>query len=841
MASRLNFGTGSIVNPFEGLQTAIGNISKEYLHREAIDREDKRLAAAEAKDQRNFDLQMARYKLEDDRYARKEQMLLDKETKATGGEQALGQIREIAKNVALTTPVGKGMLDQAVKARGGKEYDLNNESDRAEYQRIADLALPSVSRDVLQQAVSPFMAAYGVDAKNIATQLLATDTGRDFDSEAKSSREAAKEANDYAIRLAQLEKGVVRDEHGNLISTSSTSSTGSKSTDTSKAYSFSTKDRGIIPVIPYFDVATDDSTESKMTLGEAFLENTIRTTDKDKKFNQKTASEALHRYVTEKLAAPNTEWKADKDGKIEIGSWDALKGNKEFQNRVVALYNEVEAEKAQEALKRKGQSAFELPALQGGRSASELEQLAADNAATQFNREILSRYKTQQPSNDKLSAATTQPVTSTAPVSGVPSKEEALVVGTENKDQVTATPANTVTATTSREVPPSVDKTTLKPTEFALLANTPEMVALRDSKDPRDQQEYASRVRALLPTPGNNSWVNPPSIGANNVVAGPSNDLKNTSILKYDTKEDPSVLFDTRPKGVRNESVEANKSYNETVEATKSAQERFNALRLQNFNGSRAQEIDSIVKDFQSVVPNAYRQDILEGLQRNSYAYDVAKQREEATDVTSNTLLSIIPGLGQIKLADSARRKAGAVAESASKLAKEAGITDKTAEAFGKMFGVKGRLPTKEELQRAEALEKYGKDAVEEVAKSTRGTALREKNTEGFIENVLKSESKFLDRLKAATSEKQKLEKSLDYILRDPKSSAESKLAAQKALEKAEIEVENTRRILETLDTKNSVGRLDTVRREAVNKQADAYKDRLKFFEEEVDKVFGGK
>jgi hypothetical protein len=628
---------------------------------------------------------------------------------------------------------------------------------------------------------------------------------------------------------------VFTDNEGNVIPTGGTrgtSSAGGK--ESSGDYDLSTTDTGRIPIFGYnMDLSSDVKLKTLRDKASLVIENT------GKEYNQSIANKALDEMVRKKVG--KGEWERGNKG-VEVDTWSNLFNTGDTQKEFLAEYNLAEAKIAksrEEALKRKGQSAFELPTLQGGRSASELEQLAADNAAAQFNREILSRYKTQQPSNDKLSAATAQPVTSVAPVSGTPSKEEAPVIGKENKDQVTATPANTATATTSREASPSVDKTILKPTEFALLTNTPEMVALRDSKDPKDQQEYASRVRSLLPTPGNNSWVNPPSIGANNVVAGPSNDLKNTSILKYDTKEDPSILFDTRPKGIRNESIEANKSYNEIVEATKAAQERFNALRLQNFNGSRTQEMDSIVKDFQSVVPNADRKDILEGLQRNSYAYDVAKQTEEAIDVTSNTLLSIVPGLGQAKLLDSAQRKAGTIAESTSKLGKEAGITDKTAEAFGKIYGANGRLPTKEELQKAEALEKYGKNAVEEVAKSTRGIALSEKNTEGFIEKVLKAESKFLDRLKAATTEKQKLEKSLDYVLRDPKSSAESKLAAGKALEKAEEEVARTKRLLGL--TKGSVGRLDTVRREAVNKQADAYKDRLKFFEEETNKVFGGR
>jgi hypothetical protein len=59
-SNRVNFGTGGFVNPFEGLQSAIGDISKSYLQQEALEREEKRLSRAEAKDQARFDLQQSR-------------------------------------------------------------------------------------------------------------------------------------------------------------------------------------------------------------------------------------------------------------------------------------------------------------------------------------------------------------------------------------------------------------------------------------------------------------------------------------------------------------------------------------------------------------------------------------------------------------------------------------------------------------------------------------------------------------------------------------------------------------------------------------------------------------
>jgi hypothetical protein len=434
------------------------------LQQEALEREEKRLSRAEARDQRNFDLQMARYKLEDDRYARKEQMILDKETKATGGEQALGQIREIAKNVALTTPVGKGMLDQAVKARGGKEYDLSNESDRAEYQRIADLALPSVSRDVLQQAVSPFMAAYGVDAKNIATQLLATDTGRDFDSEAKASKEAAKEANDYAMQLARLQKGVFTDAEGNVIPTSGTRVPTGTTTPKTGSYEFSTKDTGTLP-IPFIDINTDNSTKAKFTEGKAFIADTVRKTGKQ--FNQGIADEAENRFVESRLADSSSGWKSDDSGKISTGGWSDLKDDKNFQTTMLALYNQVEAEKAQEALKRKGQSAFELPTLQGGRSASELEQLAADNAATQFNREILSRY------NKPTASTTAAPNRIDASVNQSPVTKEVAVKKENSTEDLIPSLEDSNTADTSNQQLLSNSSNFPVETKNTFLANGP--------------------------------------------------------------------------------------------------------------------------------------------------------------------------------------------------------------------------------------------------------------------------------------------------------------------------------------------------------------------------------
>jgi hypothetical protein len=60
MASRLNFGTGSIVNPLEGLQTAIGDISKQYMQKVALNEAKEEREARAAEDLRRFDLQQSR-------------------------------------------------------------------------------------------------------------------------------------------------------------------------------------------------------------------------------------------------------------------------------------------------------------------------------------------------------------------------------------------------------------------------------------------------------------------------------------------------------------------------------------------------------------------------------------------------------------------------------------------------------------------------------------------------------------------------------------------------------------------------------------------------------------
>lgn len=61
MASRLNFGTGAIVNPLEGLQqavTSVGGVFDKYVQREQ-DREDR--LARESEDRRRYETQLGRY------------------------------------------------------------------------------------------------------------------------------------------------------------------------------------------------------------------------------------------------------------------------------------------------------------------------------------------------------------------------------------------------------------------------------------------------------------------------------------------------------------------------------------------------------------------------------------------------------------------------------------------------------------------------------------------------------------------------------------------------------------------------------------------------------------
>jgi hypothetical protein len=65
--SRLDFGAGSFANPYAGLQEAIGDISKSYLQREALDREEKRLVAAQEREDKRWDAQQARLDVADRR------------------------------------------------------------------------------------------------------------------------------------------------------------------------------------------------------------------------------------------------------------------------------------------------------------------------------------------------------------------------------------------------------------------------------------------------------------------------------------------------------------------------------------------------------------------------------------------------------------------------------------------------------------------------------------------------------------------------------------------------------------------------------------------------------
>jgi hypothetical protein len=117
-SNRVNFGTGGFVNPFEGLQSAIGDISKSYLQQEALEREEQRLSRAEAKDQARFDLQQKRLDTQeawqrqkyDEDKARQEKLDLRQLDKDKMAETLFLQGQEDRKEERLQKSIAKDIL-----------------------------------------------------------------------------------------------------------------------------------------------------------------------------------------------------------------------------------------------------------------------------------------------------------------------------------------------------------------------------------------------------------------------------------------------------------------------------------------------------------------------------------------------------------------------------------------------------------------------------------------------------------------------------------------------------------------------------------------------------------
>lgn len=178
-SNRVNFGTGGFVNPFEGLQEAIGSISKSYLQQEALDREEKRLVAAQEREDKRWDAQQARLDAADRRALEQYNERLNREdarnvildqrynTEATQKQKLFDKQmteyekktrEEAALNNALANPVGaRSALDIAkadVETSLGivmPEIEKNLAQMSPEERKIArEGAIAPLARDVLK-------------------------------------------------------------------------------------------------------------------------------------------------------------------------------------------------------------------------------------------------------------------------------------------------------------------------------------------------------------------------------------------------------------------------------------------------------------------------------------------------------------------------------------------------------------------------------------------------------------------------------------------------------------------------------------------------------------------
>ncbi len=141
MASRLNFSTGAIVNPLEGLQqavTSVGGVFDKYVQREQ-DREDR--LAREAEDRRRYETQLGRYDRQEQENLRRYEE----------GKELNKLEREEARN---RWDAGyKLQLDAAERARKDQEYQdaertrLDKERAQAEAFATGALTLAGAAKE----------------------------------------------------------------------------------------------------------------------------------------------------------------------------------------------------------------------------------------------------------------------------------------------------------------------------------------------------------------------------------------------------------------------------------------------------------------------------------------------------------------------------------------------------------------------------------------------------------------------------------------------------------------------------------------------------------------------
>jgi hypothetical protein len=176
----LNFSTGSIVNPLEGLQSAIGDISKQYLQQVAYNdakeeraAQNARLDAQEREGTRRFDAQMALTQDQRD-YSRSRDALLD-------ARQAIADSREATRfndeqeKVAYQHKKDNAYTDMSVPST----LDLANQDKgldarEAFYDKAIDENLKTIddpaAREVARQAALKGVA----DDRAFATDALAS-------------------------------------------------------------------------------------------------------------------------------------------------------------------------------------------------------------------------------------------------------------------------------------------------------------------------------------------------------------------------------------------------------------------------------------------------------------------------------------------------------------------------------------------------------------------------------------------------------------------------------------------------------------------------------------------
>ena len=205
MASRLNFSTGAIVNPLEGLQQSVatvGSMFDKYVQREQ-DREDR--LAREAEDRRRYEIQLGRYDRQEQESLRryeegKELNKLEREEARKWKEKEFGlreteaqqqkalrdmQIAE-AKEVAASkkalrefdsSKIGNIIQDPAVntlKAREDQIWSsgLEQNKDGTYSQNVTHLADPTTTVDKLKGAISSASVVDKKDATRRLTQYL---------------------------------------------------------------------------------------------------------------------------------------------------------------------------------------------------------------------------------------------------------------------------------------------------------------------------------------------------------------------------------------------------------------------------------------------------------------------------------------------------------------------------------------------------------------------------------------------------------------------------------------------------------------------------------------------